>query len=149
MIWTFALLALLVIGPNIWGLTTIYKIGGYTSEFVRGENNATQVAYNGYSDASEWLLTHTNKPGKVGIVGGSATSLWHMSYPRTKGHLEFVVTTYGSEKFDYDYLVWPTHLLQRDFRIPAEWSNKVVHRIQGGETTYCLIMAYDPGTVSL
>lgn len=146
---TVGLLALLVVGPHLLGLLTVYKIEGYTSELVRGENNSAQVAYDGYSDASDWLVAHAKKPGKVGIVGGPATVLWYISNPHTKGGLEFIVTEYGSPRSDYDYLVWPMHLEQRHFSPPPEWRSKIVHIIQGGETTYCFIMARDPSSVTL
>jgi hypothetical protein len=41
-----------------------------------------------------------------------------------------------------DYLVWPEHLVQRQFPKPANFDQLIVTRIQGGATTYCYILRW-------
>jgi hypothetical protein len=39
------------------------------------------------------------------------------------------------------------HLIQRGYTIPAAWSKHVVHRIMGGYTIYCFILAQNPASI--
>jgi 4-amino-4-deoxy-L-arabinose transferase-like glycosyltransferase len=143
----FPLLALALVGPHLLGLINTPDADGYTSEFFQGEDSSLEVMYAGYHEADEWLMTHSKTGGTVGIVGGSATVLWYISNPRAVGKFRFVVTTYGKTNYPFDYLVWPMNLLQRDWGPTTAWSAHVVHKITGGETLYCLIMARDPSSV--
>ena len=143
------ILLVLAVGPHLLGLLTVYQIDGYTSEFVHGSNDTTEVGYDAYKDADNWLLAHTTLPGRVGIVGGSATTLWYISNPDRERNLQFIVTLSGESHYDYDYLVWPMNLQQRHLSIPSDWSNKIVHVITGGATTYCFILARNPATLNL
>jgi hypothetical protein len=41
-----------------------------------------------------------------------------------------------------EYIVWPEHLVQRQFSRPANFNQLIVTRIQGGPTTYCYILRW-------
>lgn len=143
-----AVMAVLLLGSHLYGLITVYAAEGYTSELFRGENSTLEVVYTGYREADTWLLSHSKITGTVGVVGGSATSLWYIANPHHEGKLQFVVVQYGSRSFPFDYLVWPMHLVQRHYSIPKQWRSHIVHTITGGGTTYCFIMARDPSTLT-
>lgn len=144
----FTLLTLALVGPHLLGLITTPDAEGYTSEFFKGENSSLEVMYTGYHDADEWLMAHSKTGGTVGIVGGPATVLWYIANPRVVGKFQFLVTTYGRKDYLFDYLVWPMNLIQRTWGPPAIWSAHIVHKIMGGDTLYCLIMARNPSSVS-
>jgi 4-amino-4-deoxy-L-arabinose transferase-like glycosyltransferase len=155
-----ALLAVVMVGPHLVGLTTVYAAEGYTSEAFNGENNAMQVAYPAYREAGLWLLAHTHGPGRVGLaaiigtlVGDSTQGpydvSWYTYNHDLQGRLRFIEAPVPeSHSFPYDYLVWPMHLVQRGYTIPQPWRSHIVHIIMGGNTTYCFIMARDPSTIS-
>src|SRR5260370_19592832 len=63
-----ALLTFFLVGPHLVGLVSVSGVEGYSSEFFNGENNVLQVAYPAYREAGLWLLAHTQRPGKVGLV---------------------------------------------------------------------------------
>ncbi len=148
------LLTVFLVGPHLVGLTTVYAAEGYTSEAFHGENDALQVAYPAYREASFWLMAHTHRTGRVGLVAISGTLnpgyfgvSWYTYNPQfTK--LNFIEAHPDAASFPYDYLVWPMHLIQRGYAIPAPWRSHIVHVISGGATTYCFIMARDPATIS-
>ncbi len=148
-----ALLTVFLVGPHLVGLTTVYAAEGYTSEAFHGENDALQVAYPAYREASFWLLAHTHRIGRVGLVAilgtlnpGYFGVSWYTYNPQlTK--LTFIEAHPDDASFPYDYLVWPMHLIQRGYAIPAPWRSHIVHVISGGATTYCFIMARDPATI--
>lgn len=144
-----SILGLVLIGPHLVGLLTIPGLDGYTSEFFHGEDSTLQVAYNGYREADQWLLTHTKTGGQVAIVGGSATTLWYIANPARQDNLTFtvVVPSQINGHASYDYLVWPKNLEQRNEPIPANWSSHIVHVISGGDTTYCYILARNPASL--
>ena len=149
-----AWLTVFLVGPHLVGLTTVYAAEGYTSEAFHGENDALQVAYPAYREASFWLMAHTHRTGRVGLVAISGTLnpgyfgvSWYTYNPQfTK--LNFIEAHPDVASFPYDYLVWPMHLIQRGYAIPAPWRSHIVHVISGGATTYCFIMARDPATIS-
>ena len=149
-----ALLTVFMVGPHLVGLTTVYAAEGYTSEVFNGENAVLQVAYPGYREAATWLVAHTHKIGRVGMVAiigtlnpGYFGISWYTYNPKfTK--LNFIEVHPDDPSFPYDYLVWPMHLVQRGYTIPEPWRSHIVHVITGGSTTYCFIMARDPTTIS-
>ena len=154
-----ALLTLFLAGPHLIGLVSVSRVEGYSSEFFNGENNALQVAYSAYREAGLWLLAHTRGPGKVGLVAIIGTIVgpgnegpydvsWYTYNKDLLGRLHFSEAVPDAHSFPYDYLVWPMHLVQRGYSIPAPWRSHIVHVIMGGNTTYCFIMARDLTTIT-
>ncbi len=142
------LLALALIGPHLVGLMTIYAAEGYTSEFFPGENTVLQVAYPGYREAVQWIAVHTHGIEQVGLVAlpgtlnsGRGLVSWY-DYNKDLPASLILKEAHSGDAYDrYDYLVWPMHLVQRGFTLPPEWRDHVVHRIMGGSTIYCYILA--------
>jgi len=161
-----ALLTVLMVGPHLVGLTTVYGAEGYTSEVFNGENTVLQVAYPGYREAAIWLAAHTPHTKAIRTVGLVALSgtlnpgyfgvswfTYNPEFPRlilNEAHpgLNFKEAHPTDPALLYDYLVWPMHLVQRGYAIPEAWRSHIVHVISGGNTTYCFIMARDPSTIS-
>ena len=149
-----AVLVFLFVGPQVAGLTTVYAAEGYTSEFFNGENTVLQVAYPGYREAGRWLVAHTSTAANVGLVAlpgtlnhGDYSISWY-SYNRSiTGRLKFSEAHPDEASFPYDYLVWPMHLVQRGYAIPAAWRSHIVHTIIGGNTIYCFVLARNPPTI--
>ncbi len=143
------LLALALIGPHLVGLTTIYAAEGYTSEFFPGENTALQVAYPGYREAVQWIAAQTHGTEQVGLVAlpgtlnsGSGLVSWY-DYNKDLPDRLILKEVHSGDAYDrYNYLVWPMHLVQRGFTLPPEWRDHVVHRVMGGSTIYCYILAH-------
>ncbi|HLZ63500.1 MAG TPA: glycosyltransferase family 39 protein [Ktedonosporobacter sp.] len=147
------LLAVLLAGPHLFGLTTVYAAEGYTSEFFQSENTVLQVAYPGYRDAVQWLATHTSTPARVGLVAlpgtlnaGSNDVSWFSYNSDLPTRLQLAEVHPDDHTFTSDYLVWPMHLVQRGYAIPDAWRAHIVHIVMGGNTIYCYIMAHPPGT---
>jgi len=150
-----AALLLFFVGPHLLGLVTINAAEGYTSEFFHGENAALQVAYPGYREAGLWLIAHTHTSSYVGLVAlpgtldhGDMSVSWYQYNQNITGRLKFKAADPSAASFPYDYLVWPMHLVQRGYAIPAAWRSHIVQTIMGGDTTYCFILARDPATIS-
>lgn len=143
-----ALLALLTVGPHLFGLLTVHAAEGYTSEVFHDENNTLQVAYPGYRDALEWLTTNTHGSAKVGLVslpgtlqsGGQGVS-WFDYNKNFTPRFQLAEAHPQDKTYQYDYLVWPMHLVQRGYAMPPGWSAHVVHKAMGGNTIYCFILA--------
>ncbi|GLV60194.1 hypothetical protein KDH_70160 [Dictyobacter sp. S3.2.2.5] len=151
------ILALLAIGPHLIGLTTVYAAEGYTNEFFQNNEDTTmQVAYPAYREALQWLETSAPAQAKVGLIGSSLNGYtrdtsW-FSYNTAldqRFQLQQIdvtapdFTTKGDQTFHgYQYLVWPRHLVQRGYPLPANTS--VIHTIMGGNTTYCYILKVKP-----
>ncbi|GCE21016.1 glycosyltransferase family 39 protein [Dictyobacter kobayashii] len=147
------ILALLAIGPHLLGLTTVYGAEGYTNEFFQNDEDTTmQVAYPAYREALQWLETSAPAKAKVGLIGSSLEGYskdtsW-FSYNTAldqRFQLQQIdvtaqdFTTKGDPSFHgYQYLVWPKHLVQRGYPLPANTS--VMHTIMGGNTIYCYIL---------
>ena len=149
-----AVLTILFVGPHVVGLTTVYAAEGYTSEFFNGENTVLQVAYPGYREAGRWLVTHTSRAANVGLVAlpgtlnhGDYSISWYSYNRNIAGRLKFSEAHPDDANFPYDYLVWPMHLVQRGYAIPAAWRSHIVHTIMGGNTIYCFILARNPATI--
>jgi 4-amino-4-deoxy-L-arabinose transferase-like glycosyltransferase len=151
-----ALLVMLLVVPHAIGLLTVYAAEGYTSELFNGENAVMQVAYPGYREALEWLAEHTDRPANIGLVALSNTlenSGSTVSWFRYNSNLpkRFKLTEVHPDdyNFSYDYLIWPMHLQQRGYTIPAQWYQHIVHTITGGNTIYCYILARNTTTLAL
>ncbi|MFL5698883.1 MAG: ArnT family glycosyltransferase [Ktedonobacteraceae bacterium] len=149
-----AVLMILFVGPHVVGLTTVYAAEGYTSEFFNGENTVLQVAYPGYREAGRWLVTHTSTAANVGLVAlpgtlnhGDYSISWYSYNRNIAGRLKFSEAHPDDANLPYDYLVWPMHLVQRGYAIPAAWRSHIVHTIMGGNTIYCFILARNPATI--
>ncbi len=148
-----ALMALMLVGPHLFGLVTIPAAEGYTSEFFHGENQVLQVAYPGYRDALQWLDTHTQHNGthpRVGLVSFVDTLIGVNGYSWFRYNQDYAQVFKLTEAhpndsaFPYDYLIWPMHLVQRGYPIPPSWRSHTIHIIMGGSTIYCFIMARSP-----
>jgi hypothetical protein len=150
---TMALCAFFI-GPHLFGLITVYAAEGYTSEIFNSENSIVQVAYPGYREAGLWLIAHTHRAARVGIVAlpntlthGDYSLSWYSFNHDIQGRLTYSEAPPTSASFPFDYLFWPMHLIQRGFAIPPSWSKHVVHMIMGGNTIYCYILAQNPATI--
>lgn len=145
---TIALLALLTVGPHLFGLLTVHAAEGYTSELFPGENNTLQVAYPGYRDALEWLATSSHGSASVGLValpgtlqsGGQGIS-WFDFNKNFTPRFRLAEAHPQDKTYQYDYLIWPMHLVQRGYAMPSSWNAHIVHIVMGGNTIYCYILA--------
>ncbi len=140
------LLTIVLVGSHVFALVTIPDVEGYSSEFFYGENTVLQVAYPGYRDALQWLTEHTHGSARVGLAAlpttltaGGQHSSWYaynrdlmVRYHLTEAHPD-------DHTYPYDYLIWPMHLVQRGFPLPAPWKSHVLHVVSGGNTIYCYI----------
>jgi MFS family permease len=147
-----AIMALLLIGSHLFGLITVRDAEGYTSEFFPNENNALQVAYPGYRDAIQWIATQDSKPVRIGLVAlpgtlnGDASAVSWFTYNQDLPKRLSLTEVHPTDKsFHADYLVWPMHLVQRGYAIPANWHAHIIHIVMGGQTGYCYIMT-NPAT---
>ena len=143
-----ALLTLMLVGPHLFGLATVYGAEGYTSEFFHGEDGALQVAYPGYREATQWIVgqTHgTEKVGLVALIGTLSPSKdgvsWYDYNNDLPKRLQFSEAHPDQAHYAYDYLVWPMHLIQRGYQLPASWRSHIVHVVMGGATVYCYVLA--------
>ncbi|MBV9691607.1 MAG: glycosyltransferase family 39 protein [Ktedonobacteraceae bacterium] len=150
-----ACLALLVVGPHLLGLSTVYAAEGYNSEFFHGENTALQVAYPGYREAVQWIVAHTHGQERVGLgaiagtlSGGSNGVSWLSYNSHLAGRLTLIEAHPNDHGYPYDYLVWPMHLVQRGFAIPVPWRWHIVHIVMGGNTVYSYIAVRSPDTIT-
>ncbi len=141
-----ALLALVLVGPHLFGLTTVYAAEGYTSEFFPGENAVLQVAYPGYREAVQWIATQTHGTQQVGLAAvlgtlsnGRDGVSWYSYNSDLPNRLKLSEIHAGDTYQQYNYLVWPMHLVQRGFALPSSWH--IVHTVSGGSTVYCYVLA--------
>lgn len=140
------LLGLALFVPHLIGLTTVYGAEGYTSEFFPGENAVLQVAYPGYREGVQWIATQTHGQEKVGLTAlpgtlsnGSDGISWYNFNRDLPGRLKLSEAHPNSTYQQYDYLVWPMHLVQRGYPLPTSWH--IIHTVLGGNTIYCYILA--------
>jgi hypothetical protein len=136
----------LVIGPHLLGLITTPEAEGYTSELSHGENQTLQIHYGGYEQALQWLAKNTQGPQRIGLVAlpqtltGQDPNVTWFVYSRNIPQRFQLQEVHPHDKiYPYDYLVWPMHLIQRDYQLPPGWH--VIHSITGGATTYNYIVA--------
>ncbi len=142
------LLTIMLVGPHFIGLVSIPDAEGYSSELFHGEDTTLQVAYPGYRDALQWLQEHTHGSASVGIItisdigiGSQYISSWYY-YNKGFSARYHLAEIYPGEVIPvYDYLIFPTNLIQRGLTIPAPWKYHIIHAISGGNTTYCYITA--------
>ncbi len=141
-----ALLALVLVGPHLFGLTTVYAAEGYTSEFFPGENAVLQVAYPGYREAVQWIAAQTHGTQQVGLAAvlgtlsnGRDGVSWYSYNSDLPNRLKLSETHAGDTYQQYNYLLWPMHLVQRGFALPSSWH--IVHTVSGGSTVYCYVLA--------
>ena len=146
---TFAfvvVIALAMLAPSAYGLVTVNQAEGYTAEWLPGENPALQVAYPGYSDAVQWITAHSQRRTTVTLVMGEKGALDYWLATRQSlfpQRIRLAVSTPDTLlQFQSQYIVWPEHLVQRQFPKPANFNQLIVHRITGGQTTYCYILRW-------
>ena len=142
-----AIMALCLIGSHLFGLLTVRDAEGYTSEFLPNENNALQVAYPGYRDAVQWIATQDSNSAHIGLValpgtlnGDSSAASWFTFNQDLPKRFSLTEVHPTDKNFTVDYLVWPMHLVQRGYAIPANWHAHIIHIVLGGQTVYCYIM---------
>ena len=138
------IVCLLVIAPPAHGLATVSQAEGYTSEWLPSENNALQVAYPAYADALRWIVAHSSGRTTVSLVAPEhALDYWKRTrqdlFPQ-RIRMSFDTPTHYKNA---SYIVWPMHLIQRQFPAPPHWQSEVVATIKGGNTIYCYIL-YNP-----
>lgn len=137
--------------PPLTGLLGVSQAEGYTSEWLNGENSSLQVAYPAYADATQWVTDHTKGWVTVTLVGTPGTlDYWMMTrqylYPE---RIRLVPSSVDMGQAYVPpsvpvgrplYLIWPAHLVQRQFPTLPDWQSKVVGTIKGGSTIYCYII---------
>jgi len=139
-----ALIALAMLTPHAVGLLTVHQAEGYTAEWLPGENHSLQVAYPAYADAINWIVAHSAGRTTVTLVMGEKGTLndW-MSTRQTVFPSRIRLAVGTPTNFPHSqFIVWPEHLVQRQFPKPADFNQLVVTRIQGGATTYCYILLW-------
>lgn len=152
---TRALVATACLGltlPAAYGLITVRQAEGYTSEWLRSEATSLQVAYPAYADGVQWVTDHTEKRVTVTLVGTKGSLDYWMGtrqnlFPdrirlRTATPEQVIANSLPKPVSKVEYIVWPTHLIQRQFPVPPDWKNHVVATISGGGTVYCYVLAY-------
>jgi len=140
------LLGLALFVPHFIGLTTVYAAEGYTSEFFSSENAVLQVAYPGYREGVQWIATQTQGQERVGLTAlpgtlsdGRDGISWYDFNSDLPSRLKLSEAHPNSTYQQYDYLVWPMHLVQRGYPLPTSWH--IIHIVLGGNTVYCYILA--------
>jgi hypothetical protein len=138
------LIALAMLLPSTIGLLTVNQAEGYTAEWLHGENGALQVAYPAYADAINWIVAHSTGRTTVTLVMSNKGALDEWLGTRQTLFPQRIRLSVGTpDNFPHsDYLVWPEHLVQRQFPKPANFDQLIVTRIQGGATTYCYILRW-------
>ena len=139
-----ALIAVSMLLPSAIGLLTVNQAEGYTAEWLPGENPSLQVAYPAYADAVSWIVAHSQGRTTVTLVMGEKGALDYWMTTRQTLFPKRIRLAVGTpDNFPHsEYLVWPEHLVQRQFPKPANFNKLIVTRIQGGPTTYCYILRW-------
>jgi 4-amino-4-deoxy-L-arabinose transferase-like glycosyltransferase len=138
-----ALVAVALIAPPAHGLATTHQAEGYTAEWLNGENNALQVAYPGYADGVAWVVAHSSGRTTVTLVSTrGGLDFWRDT--RQRAFPQRIRFAFGTpDNFPHsEYIIWPEHLVQRQFPLPANFQSLIVARIQGGATTYCYVLRW-------
>lgn len=151
-----AVVALLLTVPPAYGLATIPQAEGYTSEWLTSENSTLQVAYPGYADAIDWITDHTTGYVTVTLIANQGTLDYWRDYRQSlfpeRIRMRFVTPedrVAGSVDGQplpnpvskTEYVIWPTHLIQRGYSTLPNWKAHVIATIGGGGTVYCYILA--------
>ncbi len=142
------ILTLALVGPHLFGLLTVPSAEGYTSVFFHGEDSALQVAYPDYRAAAQWLEEHTHGSITVGLgelpltLGQPRYSVsWFYYNQDFPARMHLSQAPIGATVYHDEYLIWPMHLVQRGYAIPAPWRSHILHIEMGGSTIYCYIAA--------
>ena len=137
--------------PPAIGLLRVSQAEGYTSEWLDGENGALQVAYPAYADGAQWVTDHSKGVVSVSLVG-TPGSLDYWMLTRQYLYPERIRLVPSSVVMGESYvppsvptgrplyLIWPAHLMQREFPTLPHWQGKVVATIKGGSTIYCYVI---------
>lgn len=138
------MIALAMLLPHTIGLLTVNQAEGYTAEWLPGENQSLQVAYPGYVDAIRWIEAHSTGRTTITLVMGEHGALDYWMGTRQSLFSKRLRLAVGTPShFPYSqYIIWPEHLRQREFPLPANFDHLIVARIQGGQTTYCYILRW-------
>ena len=138
------LIALAMLLPSTIGLLTVNQAEGYTAEWLHGENGSLQVAYPAYADAINWIVAHSEGRTTVTLVMSNKGALDEWLGTRQTLFPQRIRIAVGTpDNFPHsEYLIWPEHLVQRQFPRPANFDQLIVDRIQGGATTYCYILRW-------
>jgi 4-amino-4-deoxy-L-arabinose transferase-like glycosyltransferase len=146
-----ALVGLLLTLPPAYGLATIPQAEGYTSEWLTSENATMQVAYPAYADAVDWVTNHTKGRVTVTLIGNKGSLDYWFDYRqslfpdrvrlRSSTPDDLIAGSLPAPVSRVEYVVWPAHLIQRDFATLPDWRSYVVTTIRGGGTTYCYVLA--------
>ena len=137
--------------PPLSGTLSVSQAEGYTSEWLNGENSSLQVAYPAYADGTQWVTDHTKGWVTVTLIGTPGSLDYWMQtrqylYPeriRLTPSSVVMGQTYSPPSVPKGrplYLIWPAHLIQREFPTLPHWQSKVVATIKGGATVYCYII---------
>ncbi len=139
-----ALIALAMLLPSTIGLLTVNQAEGYTAEWLHGENGSLQVAYPAYADAINWIVAHSEGRTTVTLVMSDKGALDEWLGTRQTLFPQRIRIAVGTpDNFPHSqFLIWPEHLVQRQFPRPANFNQLIVTRIQGGATTYCYILRW-------
>jgi 4-amino-4-deoxy-L-arabinose transferase-like glycosyltransferase len=135
--------AVALIAPPARALATTNQAEGYTAEWLNGENSALQVAYPGYTDAVNWIIAHSQGRTTVTLISTrGALDFWRdMNRYRFPQRIRMAFGT-PTDFPQSQYIVWPEHLVQRRFPTPPTFNSLIVARMQGGATTYCVILRW-------
>lgn len=139
-----AVIVTAMLAPHAIGLATTPYAEGYTSEWLAGENGSLQVAYPAYADAVRWITAHSTGRTTVTLVMGETGALDYWMSMRQSLFPQRIRLAVGTpDNFPHsEYIVWPEHLVQRQFPKPSNFNSLIVKRIQGGSTTYCYILRW-------
>lgn len=138
------MIALAMLLPHAVGLLTVNQAEGYTAEWLNGENASLQVAYPAYADAVQWVAAHSTGRTTVTLVMGDRGALdYWMGVRQTIFPQRIRLIVGVPKRFPHsEYIIWPEHLKQRRFPLPANFDHMIVARIQGGSTTYCYVLRW-------
>ena len=139
-----ALIAVCMVAPGAVGLLTVYQAEGYTSEWLPGENPSLQVAYPAYADAIRWIVAHSQGRTTVTLIMSEPGALDYWMGTRQTLFPKRIRLAVGTpSNFPHsEFIVWPEHLVQRQFPRPANFNQLIVTSIRGGATTYCYILLW-------
>ena len=103
-----------------------------------------KLRYPGYREAVQWLATHTQGDQAIGLVTlpdtlwrGDSNVSWFAYNSNLPKRFQMQEAHPNDPSYPYNYLVWPMHLIQRGYLPPQSWH--IIHKITGGDTTYCYI----------
>jgi hypothetical protein len=92
----------------------------------------------------QWIAAHSQGRTTVTLVMSEKGALDDWLGTRQSifpSRIRLAVGTPGNFPHS-QFIVWPEHLVQRQFPMPANFHQLIVARIQGGSTTYCYILLW-------